>query len=102
MSEHTYTPLGPHYIFKALGSSLRLHLFEYLCHKDLTVADLQEITQENYKTIYTRLKILESKKLIKSYVEAKNRYYITKPDALAELKRWQEMYSDILEETYKS
>ncbi len=102
MSEHKYTPLGPHAVFKVLGNNLRLHLFEHLCHEDLTIEDMQDITQDNYKTIYTQLKVLENNDLIDSYMVDKNRYYIAKESALSDLERWQQIYSDILKETHKS
>ncbi len=55
-----------------------------------------EITGERYKTLYTQLQLLEKNKLIESVLDGKNRYYLTRKDALDKLGAWQEMYSSIL------
>lgn len=96
MVEHEYTPLGPTKIFDALSHSLRLHIFEYLCHEELTVEDLCKITHETYKNIYKQLRILEQSDLIESYLDGKYRYFIARKESLDKLKSWQEMYSTIL------
>lgn len=97
MVEHQYTPLGPTKIFEALSHPLRLQIFEYLCHEELTVEDLCKVTPGSYKNMYRQLGVLEQNNLIESYLEGKYRYYVARKESMDTLKAWQEMYTDILD-----
>jgi DNA-binding transcriptional ArsR family regulator len=96
MVEDTYTPLGPAPLFNVLSHPLRLYIFEYLCHQELTIDDLMEASGASYKSIYKQLKILEQNNLVESVLDGKYRYYMARKEALDSIEAWQQMYSVIL------
>lgn len=96
MAEHTFTPLGPVAIFNALGDPTRLHIFEYLCHEELTAEDLSLLTNIGYKGIYKQLKILEKVGLIESYLDSKYRYYYALSSNLEAINAWISVYEEFI------
>lgn len=96
MVEHEFRALGPPHTFKALSYPLRLYIFEYLCHEELTAAELMNITGRDYKSIYKQLFVLEQNNLIESYIDGKFRYYHVPKYALVTVSSWMEFINDIL------
>ena len=96
MVENDFRALGPTSLLKSLGNPLRLYLFEYLAHQELTVEELSAISGMDYKAVYKQLKILETSGLLESYLDGKYRYYLVTDSALQELLAWSEQYAEII------